>query len=42
MAPDRSEQRLELGEQPPTRLGVAVALVQVDVPAAVDRDALSG
>ena len=40
MAAKRTEEVLELGQEPPVRLGVVVGLGEVDVPLAVDRDAV--
>ena len=42
MAAERTEQVLELGQQSPVRLGVVVGLGEVDVPLAVDGDAVVG
>jgi hypothetical protein len=39
-AAERTEEILELGQQPPVRFGVVVGLGEVDVPVAVDRDAV--
>ena len=42
VAAQRTEQVLELAQQAPVRLGVVLALGEVDVPLAIDRDAVVG